>query len=154
MYVPSAKKVIYSYDVVFDGRFYGALVYISQPYSKEMAIYPAVTYIPCATSSREQTGNIIMFTQFEEGNKLTKTSNNAENDDDDSIMAQLPRDENKDAMDSEDESDHDLMYIYMLEDICGGSQSHPNVNQREAHYIIRDRIRQRQLEWKGALKYT
>ena len=42
----------------------------------------------------------------------------------------------------------------MLEDICGGSQSHPNVNQREAHYKIRDPIRQRQSEWKGALKAT
>ena len=42
----------------------------------------------------------------------------------------------------------------MLEDICDGSQTHPNVNRREARYKIRDCIRQRQAECKGALKYT
>ena len=40
----------------------------------------------------------------------------------------------------------------MLEDICDGSQTHPNVNRREASYKIRDHIRQRQPELKGALK--
>ena len=55
---------------------------------------------------------------------------------------------------SGDESDHDLISTEMLEDICDGSQTHPNVNRREARYKIRDHIRQRQLEWKGALKYT
>ena len=39
---------------------------------------PAVKYTPCATSSREQTGGIIMFTQFEEGEILNKTRNDAE----------------------------------------------------------------------------
>ena len=42
----------------------------------------------------------------------------------------------------------------MLEDIRDGSQTHPNVNSREAHYKIRDRIRQSKLEWKGELKAT
>ena len=42
----------------------------------------------------------------------------------------------------------------MLEDICDGIQTHPNVNRREARYKIRDHIRQRQSEWKGALKDT
>ena len=42
----------------------------------------------------------------------------------------------------------------MLEDIRDGSQSHMNVNQREARYKIPDRIWQRQPEWKGALKTT
>ena len=32
------------------------------------------------------------------------------------------------------------------------SQSHLNYNNRESHYKRRDRIRQKQLEWKGALK--
>ena len=40
----------------------------------------------------------------------------------------------------------------MLEDICDGSQSHPNLNRGETRYKIRDRIKQRQLGWKGALK--
>ena len=59
-----------------------------------------------------------------------------------------------DAMDSDDESDHDLISTEMIEDIRGVSQSHPNINQREARYKIRDCIRQRQLELKVALKYT
>ena len=42
----------------------------------------------------------------------------------------------------------------MLEEIRDGSQTHPNVNIREARYKICDRIRQRQLEWKGVLKAT
>ena len=57
-----------------------------------------------------------------------------------------------DAMNSGDESDHDLISTEMLEDIRDGSQTHPNVNRREARYKICDRIRQRQSEWKGALK--
>ena len=49
-------------------------------------------------------------------------------------------------------SDQDLLSTEMLEDIRDGSQTHPNVNKREAHYKIRDCIRQSQPEWKGALK--
>ena len=40
----------------------------------------------------------------------------------------------------------------MLEDIRDRSQSHPSVNRGEARYNIRDHIKQRQLEWKKALK--
>ena len=47
------------------------------------------------------------------------------------------------AMNSGDESDHDLISTEMLEDICDGGQTHPNFNRREARYKIRDRIRQR-----------
>ena len=42
----------------------------------------------------------------------------------------------------------------MLEDIRDGSQSYTNVNRIEARYKIRDRIKKRQSEWKGALKST
>ena len=45
---------------------------------------------------------------------------------------------------SGDDSDHDLISTEMLEDICDRSQTHPNVNKKEARYKIRDRIRQRQ----------
>ena len=51
-------------------------------------------------------------------------------------------------MNSGDESDNDLISTEMLEDIRDGSQFHPNVNQREARYKIRDRISQKQSEWK------
>ena len=64
VYVPSTRKVIYSYDVVLGGSFSSALSYTSQPYSEAMAMRLAVTYTPYATSPREQTGNVITFTQF------------------------------------------------------------------------------------------
>ena len=57
-------------------------------------------------------------------------------------------------LNSNEESDHDLISTEMLEDIRDVSQTHPNVNGRETRYKIRDLIRQRQSEWKGALKAT
>ena len=42
---------------------------------------PEVTYTPYATSSREHTGDVITFTQFEEGNILTETLKDAESGD-------------------------------------------------------------------------
>ena len=81
MYVPSTRNVISPYDVVFDEKNYSALSYTSRPYSEAMAMLPAVTYTPYATSSREQTGNVITFAQFEEGSILTEIRNNAESGD-------------------------------------------------------------------------
>ena len=52
VYVPSTRKVILSYDVVFDKSFSDALSYTSRPYSEAMAIRLAVTYTPYATSYR------------------------------------------------------------------------------------------------------
>ena len=46
-----------------------------------MAMRPAVTYTPYATSSKEQTSDVIMFAQFEEGNLLTETRNDTESGD-------------------------------------------------------------------------
>ena len=57
-------------------------------------------------------------------------------------------------MDSGDESDNDHISAEMLEDIREGGQSHLDVNKREAGYKIRDFIKQRKLERKGALKAT
>ena len=59
-----------------------------------------------------------------------------------------------DVINSGYESDHDIISTEMLEDIIDGSQTHLNVNRREARYKIHDRIRQRQSEWKEALKAT
>ena len=53
---------------------------------------PSVTYAPCATSLREQTCDIITFTQFEEGDLLSETCNDAEigdKSDDNSIIPPL-----------------------------------------------------------------
>ena len=46
-----------------------------------MAMRLEVTYTPYGTSSKEQTGNVIKFVQFEEGNILTETRNDAESGD-------------------------------------------------------------------------
>ena len=75
VYVPSTRKVILSYDVVFDKSFSSALSYTSRPYAEAMAMLPTVTYTPYATSSKEKTGNVIKFAQFEEGDLLTETHN-------------------------------------------------------------------------------
>ena len=115
---------------------------------------PAVTYTPYATSLKEKTGDVITFAQFEEGNIWTETCNDAESgnkSDEESIMMS---EQDMDAINSGDESDHDLISTEMLEDIRDGSQTHPNVNRREAHNKIRDSIRQRKSERKGELKDT
>ena len=59
-----------------------------------------------------------------------------------------------DAMNYGDESDHDLISTEMIVEICYVSQTHLNVNRREARYKIRDHIRHRKPERKGALKST
>ena len=81
MYVPSTTKVILSYDVVFDESFSSALSYTSRRYAEAMAMRPTVTYTQYATSSKEQTGNVITFAHFEEGGLITKARNDAESDD-------------------------------------------------------------------------
>ena len=68
VYVPSRIKIISSYDVVFDENNSSALSYTSRPYAEAMAMRPTVTCTPYATSSKEQTGDVITFTEFEEGN--------------------------------------------------------------------------------------
>ena len=44
VYLPSTRKIISSYDVLFDENISSALVYTSQPYSEAMAMRPAVTF--------------------------------------------------------------------------------------------------------------
>ena len=108
-----------------------------------------MTYTPYATSSKEQTGDVITFAQFEEGNKLTETRNNTENGDKSNSESLMMNEQDMENLNSNEQSNHDLISTEMLEDIGDGSQSHPNNNQRESHYKRRDLIGQRQLEWKG-----
>ena len=66
-------------------------------------------------------------------NLLSESRNDAERGDksnDDSTMPPLLTKEEMDVMDSDDESEYGTMSTDMLEDICDGSQSHPNVNRR------------------------
>ena len=69
---------------------------MSQPYAESMSVRPAVSYIPYATSSRGETGDIITFAQFEEGGLLSETRDDTEKgneSDDDSTLAPLIREE-------------------------------------------------------------
>ena len=152
VYVPSTRNIISSYDVVFDESFSSTLSYTSRPYSEAVVMRPAVTYTPNVTSSREQTGDVITFAQFEEGNILTETLNNAKSGDKSDNEYIMMSEQDMEKINSNEESDHDLIYTEMLEDIRDRGQTRPNVNRREARYKIRDRIRQRQSEFKGALK--
>ena len=116
-----------------------------------MTMHPTVMYTPYATSSKEQTGDVNTFAKFEEGNILTETRNDAESGDESDNKSIIMSEQDMENLDFNEESDHDLISTEMLEDICGGSQTHPNVNRREAGY---KRIRRRLLEWKVALKTT
>ena len=130
MYVPSTRKVISSYDVVFDKSFSSALSYTSRPYSESTEIRPAVTYTLYETSSREQTGDVIKFAQFKEGNILTETGNYDERSDEPDNESIMMSEQDMENINSGDESDHDLISTEMLEDIRDGSQTHPNINKR------------------------
>ena len=140
--------VIFSYDVVFDESFSIALPYTSRPYSEAMAMRPEVAYTPYATSSKEQTGDVITFTQFEEGNILTETSNDTESGDKYDSESLIMNKQDMENLDSIKISDHDLISMDMLEDIRDGSKNHPTVNKREARYEIRDRVRRKESQWK------
>ena len=55
-------------------------------------------------------------------------------------------------LDSNEKSDHNVISTEMLEDIRDGIQTYPTVNKREGRYEIRDRIRQKEYQWKVELK--
>ena len=73
MCIPSTRMIISSCDVVFDEMFSSALEYTSRPYSEAMDMRLAGSYTPYSTPSKEKTGDIITFTQFEEGDLLSET---------------------------------------------------------------------------------
>ena len=154
VYVPSTRKVIFLYDVVFDESFSSALSYTSRPYSEAMVMRPAVTYTLYATSSKEQTGDVIMFTQFEEGDLLTETRNDTESGDESNIKSIMMREQDMENLYEKEKFDDDVISTETLHDICDGNQTHPNIDKREARLKICDSIKQKKLEWKGALKAT
>ena len=85
MYIPSTRMVISSYNVVFDKSFSSALSHSTQPYAEAMDMRPTVMYTSYAMYSKEQTGDVITFSQFEEGNLLTETRNDTESGDESDI---------------------------------------------------------------------
>ena len=111
VYVPSTRKVILLYNVMFDESSSSALSYTSRLYAEAMEMRPAVTYSLYATSSKEQTGDIITFALFEEGNLISETRNDTESGDEsdsESIMMSEKGMENLDKT----EKFHDDPYKY------------------------------------------
>ena len=92
---------------------------------------PTVTYTPYATSSKDQTGNVITFAQFEEGDLITETRNDTESDgksDSDSIIMSKKDMEN---IDEKEKFDDNIISTVTLHDICDGNQTHPSIDKRE-----------------------
>ena len=73
-----------------------------------MSMCLSVIYIHYAKSSKEKTGNIITLAQFEDGDLVSETSDNAEigdKSDDDSVITPLLSKAEIDTMDCVNESD-------------------------------------------------
>ena len=117
-----------------------------------MAVRLSVMYTHCATSLREQTGDTITFTIFEEGGLLSKSCNSMESGDksDDSDdyynLPQIISESRMDKMLSGDEYYSEPIPTYMLEYISGRSQSRLSLNRTEARYKICNSIKQRQAQ--------
>ena len=103
---------------------------------------PAVTYTLYATSSKEQTGNVITFVQFEEGNLLTETRNDTESGDESDSKSLMMDKQDVENIDSNEKFNDDLISTETLHDIRDGNQTHPNIDKREACLKMRDRIKQ------------
>ena len=110
-----------------------------------MAMRPEVTYTPYAMSSKEQTGDVITFAQFEEGNILTETRNDTESGDESDSESLIMNEQDMVNLVEKERFDHDLISLETLEDIRDGNHTHLTINKREARCKIRDRIKQRQL---------
>ena len=115
---------------------------------------PAVTYTPYATSSKEQTGDVITFAQFEEGNLLNETRNDTESDDASDSESIMMSERDMENLGETEKFDEGLISTQLLQDIFDGNQTHPEINKREARMAIRDHIKQNKSEWKGALRAT
>ena len=58
----------------------------------------------------------------------------------------------KENFDEKEKFDDNLISTEMLHDICDRNQNHPKIDKREARLAICDRIKQKKLQWKGALR--
>ena len=120
-----------SCDIVFGETFSSTLEYTSHPYSEALATQPAVLYITYTTSSHEQTGSIITFAQFEEGNLVENKHNLSEYE---SIFASIYESS------TDNESDDGSIHTNYFEVIWDEKYAHPDINAKDAKLKIRDRI--------------
>ena len=113
-----------------------------------------MTYTPYTTSSKEQTGDVITFAHFEEGNLISETCNDTESDDESDSESIMMSKKDMENLDEKEKFDDDLISTETLHDIRNGNQTHLNIDKREARLKMRDRIKQKKSQWKGALRAT
>ena len=143
VYLPSTRKVVSSYDIMFDESFSSALSYMSRPYAEAMAMRPAVMYTPYATSSKEQNGDVIKFAQFEEGDLISETRNDTESGDKSDNKSIMMSEKDMENINETEKFDDDLISTETLHEIRDGNQTHPKIDKREARMAIHDRIKKR-----------
>ena len=119
-----------------------------------MAVRPTVMYTTYATSSKEKTGDVITFAQFEEGGLLTETRNDTESGDESDSESFMMSEQDMENLDEKEKFDDDLISTETLHDIRDGNQTHPNIYKRDLRLKIHDRIKQKKSEWKGSLRAT
>ena len=114
---------------MFDENFSSALSYISRTYAEAMTMLPTVTYTPYATSSKEQTANVITFAQFEEGDLLTETRNDTESGDKYNSKSIIMSKQDMENLDEKEKFDDDLISTETLHNIFDVNQTHPNIDK-------------------------
>ena len=78
--------------------------------------------------------------QFEEGNLLTETRNDTESGDESDSESIMMSKQDMENLDEKENFDDNLISTETLHDICDLNQTHPNIDKRELHIAIRDRI--------------
>ena len=89
-----------------------------------------------------------------EGDLLTETRNDTERGDESDSKSIMMSEQDIENIDEKEKFDDDLISTETLHGIRDGNQTHPNIDKREAHLNICDRIKQNKSEWKGALRAT
>ena len=113
---------------------------------------PAVTSTPYATSSKEQTGDVIMIAQFEEGNLLSETRNDTESGDESDSESIMMSEKDMENLYKIEKLDDDLISTETLHDIRDENQTHPKIDKREARMAIRDCIKQTEIAMERSIK--
>ena len=83
-------------------------------------MHPTVTYTPHAKSSKEQTGDVITFTQFEEENLVTETRNDTESGDESNNESIMMGRQDMENLDEKEKFYDNLISTETLHDIRDG----------------------------------
>ena len=89
----------------------------------------AVTYTTYVTSSKEQTGDVITFAQFEEGYLLTETRNDAESGDESDSESLMMNEQDMENLDEKEKFDDDHISTETLHGIRDRNQTHLNIDK-------------------------